>query len=135
LVAGFIPLAGLKTEGGFAPRRHRTGATDRCSTFTTTVGVVARVHHTASHLRPPSEPTTPTSFAEACVANFRVAHFAKGCVALTPYQPNFGGRQFESDIVAFFGHHLSTSSSGSNHLSTATGIKLDAVNARTKRYG
>merc|ERR1712216_708436 len=93
---------------------------------------VAGIHHTASYLRSASEPAPATCLAKAGVADLRVADFADGGVALTAHQANLSGWQLQSDVIALLGHHLSTGSGSSDHLSTATGIKLDAVNAGTK---
>jgi hypothetical protein len=97
------------------------------------VRVIARVHYAASDLRATPQPTTATSFTQAGVANFSVTNFAKSGEALTPYEADLSGGELEGDIVALFGHDLSTCSCGPNHLTTTSGIKLNAMNAGTER--
>ena len=134
MVAGFVPLAGLETEGGFAPGGHRAGTADRCTTLTTTVGVIAGVHHTASNLRTATEPAATTGLTQAGVAHLGVTDLAEGGVALAANQANLGGGQLQSDVVAFFRHHLGTGTGGTDHLATTTGVELNAVNRRTEGH-
>jgi hypothetical protein len=95
--------------------------------------VIARVHHAASDLGTTPQPTAATSFTQAGVANFGIANFAKSGEALTPHEAHLSGGELEGDIITLFGHDLSTCSCGPNHLTTASGIKLNAMNAGTKR--
>ena len=99
------------------------------------MGVIAGVHHTASDLWTTAEPTTTSGLAEAGVADFRVAHFAEGGVALAADKAHLSGGQLQSDIVAFLGHHLGAGTGGPHHLSTTTGIELNAVNAGAEGDG
>jgi hypothetical protein len=95
------------------------------------VRVIARVHYAASDLRTTPQPTTATSFTQTGVAYLSVANFANSCEALTSHEANLSGGELEGDVIALFGHDLSTCSCGSNHLATTSGIKLNAMNAGT----
>jgi hypothetical protein len=96
--------------------------------------VIARVHHAASDLGTTPQPTAATSFTQAGIANFGVANFAKSGEALTSHEAHLCGGEFEGDVIALFGHDLSARACGPNHLTTASGIKLDAMNTGTKRH-
>jgi hypothetical protein len=96
--------------------------------------VIARVHHAASDLGTTPQPTAATSFTQAGIANFGVANFTKSGEALTSHEADLCGGELEGDVIALFGHDLSTRSCGPNHLPTASGIKLNAMDTGTKWY-
>jgi hypothetical protein len=99
------------------------------------MGVIARVHHTASHFRAATEPALAASLAEAGVALFGVTDLAQGGVALPTNQTDLCRRQLEGDIVPFLGHDLGTSPCRADHLSTTTGVELNVMDAGAKWNG
>jgi hypothetical protein len=99
------------------------------------MGVVARVHDTASHFGATAEPALAACLSEAGVALFGVADFTKGGVALPTNETDFSRRQLESHVVPFLGHDLGTGPCRADHLATTTCVKLNVVNAGAKRNG
>jgi len=99
------------------------------------MGVVARVHYTASHFGATAEPALAASLAEAGVALFGVTDLSQGGVTLPTNETDFRRRQLESHVVPFLGHDLGTGPCRADHLATTTCVKLNVVNAGAKRNG
>jgi hypothetical protein len=99
------------------------------------MGVVARVHDTASHFGATTEPALATSLAKTGIALFSVTDFTQGGVALPTNKTDFRRRQLESNVVPFLGHDLGTGPCRADHLATTTCVKLNVVNAGAKRNG
>jgi hypothetical protein len=99
------------------------------------MGVVARVHDTASHFGATAEPALAASLAEAGIALFGITDLTKGGVALPTDETDFSRRQLESHVVPFLGHDLGTGPCRADHLATTTCVKLNVVDAGAKRNG
>jgi hypothetical protein len=99
------------------------------------MGVVARVHDTASHFGATTEPALATSLAKTGIALFSVTDFTQGGVALPTNKTDFRRRQLESNVVPFLGHDLGTGPCRADHLATTTCVKLNVVDAGAKRNG
>src|SRR5512141_1779614 len=76
ILVGFLIAAGLVTQGGFTPGALRAGQADRLTTFTTTMGMVARAHRGAAHSRADALMAAATGLAEFHIAVIEIANLA-----------------------------------------------------------
>ena len=76
------------------------------ATFTTTVGVVDRVHCGTAHLGAAAQPTRPTGLTNGLVFVFLVPNLADRCRAVLVNLPQLAQGQPEQAQLALFGHHL-----------------------------
>src|SRR5688572_19049300 len=86
-VSAFV-ITSFKSFSRFTPRRYRV-ATTSCTTFTTTVWVVDRVHCSTAVVRTFALPTSTTGFTCNNTFVLSVTHLADSCVAVEVDKSNF----------------------------------------------
>src|SRR5690606_34844735 len=101
--------------------------------FTTTVGVIDRVHGHAADGRAHTAPTHRTGLADLTQAVLFVAHFANGGAAIDVHAADFSGAQADLSVGAFASQQNSRSTCGTCDLRTLARQHLDAVNGCTDR--
>ena len=69
--------------------------TTGCTTLTTTVRVVNRVHCDAAVMRTLANPAAATSLAECLIFVIEIANLTDRCVAIDQHLANFAARQLE----------------------------------------
>ena len=107
LVRLLLGRAGLKA---FAVETlARTGMTAGSAAFTTTHGVVDRVHHHAAVVGAASEPARAACFAGALEGVLAVADSTDSSFALGENLACFARRQFDDSVVPFAGDELGES--------------------------
>ena len=93
-----LVAAGAVTLGGLTPRID-WHATFAGTTFTTTVGVIDRVHGSTTNGRANTAPTHSTGLAELAQVVFFVANFTDGCAALNMHATHFARAETGGDFA------------------------------------
>src|SRR4051812_47587151 len=96
---------GLQSHRGLAPRRLRHAA-DRGLRLTTTVRVVARRHHDATHRRAPAHATPVARAADLAVLVLDVAELTDGRAAAELHDADAAARETDLRVLAFLRHEL-----------------------------
>src|SRR3979409_2445574 len=119
----------LQAHGRLAPRRLRH-ATDRRLRLATTVRVVTRRHHHATHRRTPAHAALVAGAAHLLVLVLDVAQRADGRAA--PHLNDADATRGEADlrVLAFLGHELGHAARRAHELRAASGLELHAVDRR-----
>lgn len=99
----------------------------RCLAFTTTHGMINRVHGDTTHPRPTPQPSPPTRLSQGDVFVALVAHLTDRGLTLRQDHVYLTGRQFDVGISPFLGHQLGKASRAPHQLSTSPRSKLDVV--------
>src|SRR5690606_18617102 len=115
-----------------APRRHRM-TTTRGTTFTTTMGVIDRVHRHAANGRTDALPALGTGFTQRTQAVLGVRDFAQGGTALSQHLARFTGAKTQRHIGTLTRNQLRRSTSGTSDLSTLARLQFDTMNGGTQR--
>ena len=95
--------------------------------FAAAVRMVHRVHGHAAVHRAASLPARAAGLAHGHVLMVHVADLADGRHAFHQHFAGLAGRQLNQRIVAFLGHQLRRTSSGTHHLRALTRTQLDVV--------
>jgi hypothetical protein len=107
-------------------------ATTSSTSFTTTMGVIDRVHRNATNMWAATEVTRTSSLTQVQVAVIRIAHAAYRSTALDMDFTDFTGRQLKQSVAALLRLKLCTRSSGADHLATLSWLQLDVVQDGTQ---
>src|SRR6186997_2306377 len=78
ILVGLLVAAGLVSQGGLTPRALRTSQTDRLTTFTTTMRMIARGHRGAADGRADPLVTIASGLTELDIAMIEVANLTDG---------------------------------------------------------
>src|SRR5690606_3427872 len=97
---GALVVASLDAARRLAPLRLRAGHTARCAPLATTVGMVARVHRRAAHLRPATEPALAPGLAEADVLVVDIPDLADRRQAVEVDHAHLAGGHAQGGVVA-----------------------------------
>src|SRR5450432_4060988 len=95
--------------------------------------MVNRVHRHATVVRTAPEPASTARFAQADVLVLEIRDLADGGSAQDVNLAHLAARQFDLRVRAVFGHELSRSAGGANHLAALAFEHLDVVDHRAGR--
>src|SRR5512139_3877826 len=118
ILVGLLVLAGLVTQGWLAPGALRTGQTDRLTTFTTTMWMVAWRHRRATDGRTDALVAVASGLAKLDIAMIEIANLTDGREADLADQADFTGRHTDLGEIAFLGEQLGCPTGGTDKLST-----------------
>src|SRR6185312_12969780 len=103
---GPLVVAGAIAHRWLAPGSLRLAA-DWRAPLTTTMRVIDRIHHRATHMWAAPQISRATSFADAHVLVIEIAHLAHRRHAVEMEAPLFARRQTHHCVVALLRHQLS----------------------------
>mmetsp|Transcript_22421 Transcript_22421/g.36118 ORF Transcript_22421/g.36118 Transcript_22421/m.36118 type:complete len:392 (-) Transcript_22421:134-1309(-) len=126
LLRRFVLVAGPGAFCGLAPRGNRV-TTTRGPTFTTTVGVVDRVHDDTANTWADALVTHAAGFTVVLVRVVWVGHGTNGGHAFLTDQAQFARRQADLSVATIAAHELGIGASGTRDLTTLAGLQLDVV--------
>ncbi|AJE02536.1 hypothetical protein GPICK_03345 [Geobacter pickeringii] len=109
-------------------------APSRGSTFTTTVGVINRVHCNTPNLRTPTEPTGAACLTKRNIFMIKVANLTNSRNAVKKNHANFTRRKFHLRILAFLRHQLRKGPRAPCQLPTFSNLQFNVMNDGTKWY-
>ncbi len=132
LLEVLLGLAGLVTQGGDTPRRHRVAARRR-GALAAAVRVVDRVHGGAANAGPDAHPALAAGLAGDQVLVLGVADLADGGPALQTDHAHLAGGQAQDGVVALLGHDLGRRAGRAGDLPAAAFVHLDVVHHGTDR--
>src|SRR5581483_5872024 len=101
--------------------------------FTTTMRMVTRVHHRATHRRTAAHMTRASGLAEVAVFVIDVAHLPDGSHAQDMHPALLARWQAQLGVIALFRHQLRARARAAYHLAAAPSCQLDVVNGGTGR--
>src|SRR6266704_2471032 len=131
LVSSFI-FSCLITQRRLAPGGLRL-STNRRTTLSTTMWMVARVHCRATNGRTTTQvPGTP-GFTKTLVLMIDVAHLANGGHTQDIDAALLTRRQTQQCIVALFRHQLCACTCSTHHLGATSSFQLNTMNGGTRR--
>ncbi len=106
-----------------------------CPAFTTTVGVIDRVHGHTANGRADTHPAFAAGFAEVDVHVVRVGHGTDCREAGLVDHAHFAGLQTDLSVTFRTAHELSVGPCGAGQLAALAGLELDIVDDRPDRHG
>src|SRR5690606_8989837 len=101
--------------------------TTRSTPFTTTMGVINRVHGNTTNGRTYAAPTSGTGFTQGAQAVFTVGCFTQGGTALAKHFTHLAGTQTHGNVRTFPCNQLYGSTGTAGNLSTLAGLQFDRV--------
>ncbi|EIM73282.1 NAD(FAD)-dependent dehydrogenase [Nitratireductor aquibiodomus RA22] len=132
-LVGRLVRPGLHALCGFAPGRHRV-TTAGGTAFTTTMGVIDRVHDDAAVVRALAHPALAAGLAQAHIAVVRVRNGANRCKAATRNEALFAGVETQDRHALITADELNVSAGRPSDLTALLGLHLDIVHNRANRH-
>src|SRR5690554_2681028 len=129
VLARRLVAARLLALGRLAPGRDRMTAT-RGTAFTTTMGMVNRVHHNAANMRTLAEPAITARLRDGDVRVVGVRHGANRRHAGTRHHALLARRKAEKRITTVAAHDLHIGTSGTGDLTALARLHLHIVHDR-----
>src|SRR6185437_1272270 len=120
-------MAGAEAHRRLAPGSLWLAADWRAS-LTTTMWVVHRIHHRATHMRAASQVARASGLADAHVLVIEIAHLAYRRDAFEMDGPLLARRQTHDSVVAFLRHQLRRRARATDDLAAAPFVHLNVVN-------
>src|SRR5690606_2053847 len=131
-LGGALVLARLVTLGGGTPGRHRV-TTSGGAAFTTTVGVIDRVHGNTANSGAHAPPAGGASLAQRAQVVLAVGHFANGGTTLGRHLAHLAAAQTQGGVLAFPCNQLHRSTGAAGDLGALARLHLDAVDLGAHR--
>src|SRR5690606_22295524 len=132
VLARRLVAARLLAFGRLAPRRNRMTAT-RGAAFTTTMGMVNRVHHNAANMRALAEPAIAARLGNSDIRVVGVRHGANRRHAGARHHALLTRRKAEKRITTVTAYQLHIGTSGTSDLAALARLHLDIVHDRADR--
>lgn len=123
----------LVTQCRLAPRGNRAGTTNGALAFTTTVGVIVRVHYRTADGGTPAHVSSAAGLTVVHVLVIGIAYLTNGGHALYGYISQLTGGEPDQGVSAFLSHQLSHNASGTGQLRALAGVHLNVVDKGTNR--
>src|SRR6266516_5785413 len=130
---GPLVVTRLVTKRGLAPGRLRL-ASDWRSSLTTTMRMVARVHHRSTNGRATTHVTRTPGLTDALILMVNIAYLPDGRHAEDVHVTLLTRRQTQQRVVPFFRHQLRADACAAHNLTAATTLQLYVVNGCAGRY-